>query len=227
MAHPGTLCLDEIGEMPLDLQPVLLRLLDEGIVYRVGDTEPRRVSVRLMAITNRDLRAEVEAGRFRRDLFYRISVTSLTVPRLRERPDDIEMLVNHFNRLLATRHHVPMRRFGPGVMEAVLSHRWSGNVREPRNLTERLLLTSGAEMVTLPDLPFSVTSAAPSSPPAWQVGDQEAGDLDTAERAAILRALAHETGNLAGAARRLGISRSTIYRKMGRYGLGVADAVRR
>ena len=121
LAHQGTLCLDEIGEMPLDLQPVLLRVLDEVIVYRVGDTEPRQVNVRLMAITNRDLRAEVEAGRFRRDLFYRISATSLTVPPLRERQEDIEMLVDHFNRLLATRHHVPMRRFGPGAMEALLS----------------------------------------------------------------------------------------------------------
>ncbi len=85
--------------MPLDLQPVLLRVLEEGVVYRVGDTHPRRVSVRLIAMTNRDLRAEVEAGRFRRDLFYRVSVTSITVPPLRQRVEDIDLLVEHFNRL--------------------------------------------------------------------------------------------------------------------------------
>ena len=119
LAHQGTLCLDEIGEMPLDLQPVLLRALEEGVVYRVGCTHPRRVSVRLIAMTNRDLRAEVEAGRFRRDLFYRVSVTSITVPPLRERIEDIEILTEHFNRLLSARHAVPVCRFGPGVMQAL------------------------------------------------------------------------------------------------------------
>ena len=153
LAHQGTLCLDEIGEMHLDLQPVLLRVLAEGIVYRVGDTRPRPVNVRLIAITNRDLRAEVEAGRFRRDLFYRISVTSITVPPLRDRVDDIEPLVDHFNRLLSTRHHLPMRHFATDAMDALRRYRWPGNVRELRNLIERLLLTSDNELVTLDDLP--------------------------------------------------------------------------
>ena len=153
LAHQGTLCLDEIGEMHLDLQPVLLRVLAEGLVYRVGDTRPRPVNVRLIAITNRDLRAEVEAGRFRRDLFYRISVTSITVPPLRDRVDDIEPLVDHFNRLLSTRHHLPMRHFATDAMDALRRSRWPGNVRELRNLIERLLLTSDNELVTLDDLP--------------------------------------------------------------------------
>ena len=217
LADQGTLCLDEIGEMPLDLQPVLLRVLEEGIVYRVGDTRPRRVNARLISITNRDLRAEVEAGRFRRDLYYRISVTSITVPPLRERPDDIEPLVVHFNRLLSTRHHVPLLRFAPGVMAALRSLPWPGNVRELRNLVERLLLTGGDAEVTLDDVMLTLTgvrpaqakAVAPHAPPA---------SLDDAERDAILHALRHERGNLAAAARRLGVSRSTIYRKIGRYG---------
>jgi sigma-54 dependent transcriptional regulator, acetoin dehydrogenase operon transcriptional activator AcoR len=226
LAHQGTLCLDEIGEMPLDLQPVLLRVLEEGIVYRVGDTQPRRVAVRLIAITNRDLRAEVEAGRFRRDLYYRISVTSLTVPPLRDRVEDIEPLVIYFNRLLSTRHNVPMRQFAPGVMATLCSHTWPGNVRELRNLTERLLLTSNDELVTLNDLLSSLATPAASPPTSYE---QEASptSLDEAERDAIRRALHHEHGNLAGAARRLGVSRSTIYRKMCRYGLEAAEAVRR
>ena len=210
LAHQGTLCLDEIGEMPLDLQPVLLRVLEEGVVYRVGDTHPRRISVRLIAMTNRDLRAEVEAGRFRRDLFYRVSVTSITVPPLRERVEDIDLLTEHFNRLLSTRHAVPMCRFGPGVMEALRAHAWPGNVRELRNLVERLLLTCGGETVGLVDLPAEFARAAEAEP---------SSSLIDAERETILRALQQEKGNLAGAARRLGISRSTIYRKMVRYGL--------
>jgi transcriptional regulator of acetoin/glycerol metabolism len=210
LAHQGTLCLDEIGEMPLDLQPVLLRVLEEGVVYRVGDTHPRRVSVRLIAMTNRDLRAEVEAGRFRRDLFYRVSVTSITVPPLRRRVDDIDLLTEHFNRLLSVRHGVPMGRFGPGVMEALRAHGWPGNVRELRNLVERLLLTCGGETIGLADLPAEFTRAAEAEP---------SSSLIDAERETIRRALQQEKGNLAGAARRLGISRSTIYRKMLRYGL--------
>jgi transcriptional regulator of acetoin/glycerol metabolism len=219
LAHQGTLCLDEIGEMPLDLQPVLLRVLEEGVVYRIGDTHPRRVSVRLIAMTNRDLRTEVEAGRFRRDLFYRISVTSITVPPLRKRIEDIEPLVDHFNRLLSTRHALPMRRFGAGVMDVLRSYPWPGNVRELRNLIERLLLTSSEETVNLNDLPPEFTTA--------DEPDHLPGSMNDTERDAIVRALQHEKGNLAGAARRLGISRSTIYRKMGRYGLDLAAAVRR
>jgi transcriptional regulator with PAS, ATPase and Fis domain len=214
LAHEGTLCVDEIGEMHLDLRPVLLRVLEEGLVYRVGDTRPRPVSVRLIAITNRDLRAEVEAGRFRRDLFYRISVTSVVVPPLRDRVEDIEPLVDHFNRLLSTRHHLPMRQFAPEVMDALRRHRWSGNVRELRNLVERLLLTSGDERVTLDDLPAELRGGAVVSQP-----ETTPTSLDEAERDAILRAIDHEHGNVAGAARRLGVSRSTIYRKMCRYGL--------
>nr|WP_294559986.1 sigma-54-dependent Fis family transcriptional regulator [uncultured Rhodopila sp.] len=209
LAHQGTLCLDEIGEMPLDLQPVLLRVLEEGVVYRVGDTHPRRVSVRLIAMTNRDLRAEVEAGRFRRDLFYRVSVTSITMPPLRDRVEDIDLLTEHFNRLLSTRHNLPMCRFGPGVMEALRAHSWPGNVRELRNLIERLLLTGG-DMITPGDLPVEFAPAAAAEP---------SSSLIDAERETIARVLQQEKGNLAGAARRLGISRSTIYRKMDRYGL--------
>ena len=210
--------------MPLDLQPVLLRVLDEGIVYRVGDTQRRRVNARLIAITNRDLRAEVEAGRFRRDLYYRISVTSVTVPPLRDHVEDIEPLVDHFNRLLATRHHVPVLKFGPGVMAALRSQAWPGNVRELRNLIERLLLTCADRQVALNDLSSGLTKTAPSAP---MPHEPEPASLDDAERDAILRALHHEHGNLTAAARRLGVSRSTIYRKMCRYGLDVADAARR
>ena len=217
LAHQGTLCLDEIGEMPLDLQPVLLRVLEEGVVYRLGDTQPRQVDVRLITITNRTLRAEVAAGRFRRDLYHRISVTSLTVPPLRERVEDIEVLIEHFNRKLSMRHNVPMRHFAPGVMGELRSLPWHGNVRELRNLVESLLLTGSDEIVTLEDLPPEF-SERPFAPENSQGPMSATAKLADAERDTILRAMTSEKGNVAGAARRLGISRSTLYRKLGRYG---------
>jgi transcriptional regulator of acetoin/glycerol metabolism len=220
LAHGGTLCLDEIGELPLDLQPVLLRVLEEGVVYRLGDTQPRQVDVRLISITNRRLRSEVEAGRFRRDLYHRIGVTSLTIPPLRERVEDIDVLIEHFNRRLSVRHRVPMRQFGPGVMAALRALPWPGNVRELRNVVESLLLTGTDELVSLDDLPpelfgpddtAATESAAPASP-----------RLADGERDMILRAMRSARGNLAEAARLLGISRSTLYRKLARYGLAAA-----
>ena len=223
LAHGGTICLDEIGEMPLDLQPVLLRALEEGVIYRLGDTQPRQVDVRLIAITNRTLRAEVETGRFRRDLFHRISVTAITIPPLRERAEDIEALVEHFNRKLSTRHRVPIRQFGPGVMAALRSMPWTGNVRELRNVVESLLLTASDDLITLDDLPPELALPTPPPPPTTAEPPSEPGSLAHAERQMIMQALLAEHGNLAGAARTLGIARSTLYRKLGRYAPDLLD----
>jgi transcriptional regulator of acetoin/glycerol metabolism len=207
LAHQGTLCLDEIGELPLELQPMLLRVLEEGVVYRLGDMQPRRVDVRLIAMTNRTLRHEVEAGRFRRDLYHRIGVTSLTVPPLRARADDIDVLVNHFNHRLAARHHQPARRFAPETMAVLRAFPWHGNVRELRNVIEGLMLGETDAVVTPGDLPPELQTrprdAAP--PPA---------SLESAERAMIQQVLRQVRGNMAAAARLLGISRSTLYRKI-------------
>ena len=136
LAHGGTLCLDEIGELPLDLQPYLLRVLEEGIVYRVGDSEPRHVNVRLIAMTNRNLRDEVAAGRFRQDLYYRIGVTTVRIPPFRERTGDTDLLVPHFNELLSRRHDLTPKQFDAAVLEAFRHHDWPGNVRELRNVIE-------------------------------------------------------------------------------------------
>ena len=211
LAHGGTLCLDEIGEMPFDLQPVLLRALEEGVIYRLGDTQPRQVDVRLIAITNRTLRNDVEAGRFRRDLFHRISVTTLTIPPLRDRAEDIGELVEYFNCKLSARHRVPIRQFGPGVMSALRSHPWTGNVRELRNVVESLLLTCTDDLVTLDDLTPELLGQTPAPLP------RDSASLADAERQMITETLLAKHGNLAGTARSLGISRSTLYRKLGRY----------
>ena len=262
LAHGGTLCLDEIGELPLELQPMLLRALEEGVVCRLGETKPRRVDVRLLAMTNRDLLQEVEAGRFRRDLYHRISVTRIRVPPLRERGPDIEPLIQHFNHLLAERHGIARRSFGPDVMALLRAYQWPGNVRELRNVVESLLLTSNEDAVRrdeLPEellatvgrrvgngisgcfevgvdgvdgiggvgggfavathsslpmspmLPMSSASSASPPPPATSIED--------AERLAIVSAVKNMHGNLTQAARVLGVSRSTLYRKVERYHL--------
>jgi len=221
LAHGGTLCLDEIGELPLELQPVLLRALEEGAICRLGEAKTRRVDVRLLAMTNRDLLEEVEAGRFRRDLYHRISVTRIRVPPLRERGSDVEVLLRHFNLRLAERHGVAERRFGPEVTAVLRAYAWPGNVRELRNVVEGLLLTSGDEDVLCEELPEELLAHAAQAGIAacGAAADPPATSLEESERIAIVRAVQAVHGNLAQAARALGISRSTLYRKVERYHL--------
>jgi transcriptional regulator of acetoin/glycerol metabolism len=222
-AHGGTLCLDEIGEMPLDLQSFLLRVLEEGLIYRLGSGQPRSVDVRLIAMTNRQLRDEVAAGRFRRDLYHRLSVTCIQPPPLRERDGDVDLLVTLFNRNLAAQHGVPELQFGKPVREMLRAYAWPGNVRELRNMVESLLLMAEGEAVTVDEV-AAFLEAAPAPPiPASGLAAvlPHAGStsLEQAERAAIIRAIRTCHANLAEAARSLGISRSTLYRKMERYRL--------
>jgi transcriptional regulator of acetoin/glycerol metabolism len=210
LANGGILCLDEIGELPLDMQPILLRVLEEGVVYRVGDATPRKVDVRLIALTNRNLRQEVAAGRFRADLFYRLSVTSIEIPPLRARPGDVEILLDHYNRTLAEKHGVPQRFFAPAARAALAAYSWPGNVRELRNMVEGLLLTGSGE-VTPDEFPPEIQDA----------GDAEGGErlrLEDVGREAITRAIATTGGNLSEAARKLGIARSTLHRRIRREG---------
>jgi transcriptional regulator of acetoin/glycerol metabolism len=218
LAHGGTLCLDEIGELPLELQPVLLRALEEGVVYRLGDTQPRRVDVRLLAMTNRNLHDEVKSGRFRGDLYYRISVTRLRIPPLRERDIDIDLLVDHFNQRLALRHAVALRRLNPEVMAVLRAYSWPGNVREMRNIIENLLLTSREEEVELDELPAELLAERGIVSTVEPVL-ASSSSLEETERIAIVRAVRGAHGNLAQAARSLGVSRSTLYRKLQIYQL--------
>ena len=221
LAHGGTLCLDEIGDLPMELQPVLLRALEEGVVYRLGEAKPRRVDVRLLAMTNRDLLKDVEAGRFRRDLYHRIGVTCVRVPPLRERESDIELLTQHFNRSLSERHGIPRRSFGPEVLALLRAYAWPGNVRELRNVVESLLLTSNEVGVRCDELPDELRSGAvdKAEAVAIEAAASCATSLEEAERLAIVRAVKSVHGNLAQAARALGVSRSTLYRKVERYHL--------
>ncbi|WP_425429139.1 sigma-54-dependent Fis family transcriptional regulator [Azospirillum thermophilum] len=216
LADGGTLCLDEIGELPLDLQPYLLRVLEEGVLYRVGDNTPRRVTVRLLAMTNRTLREEVAAGRFRRDLYHRLSVTALRVPPLRERHGDVDRLVSHFNTLLAQRHGRPPARFSAGVMDLLNRYDWPGNVRELKNLVERVILLSAGGTVEPADLPDELRGDPPAACTASACPPLS---LTITEQRTIEEVIMATQGNLSDAAAILGISRSTLYRKLSQYGI--------
>lgn len=217
LAHGGTLCLDEIGELPLDLQPYLLRILEEGAVYRLGDGKPRPIDVRLVALTNRNLKEEVAAGRFRRDLYFRISTVTLDIPPLRERAGDIDRLIDHFNHVLAAKYGVETLDIDVEARHALREHDWPGNVRELRNLIESMILMSTERTVRINDLPEEF--GGPGVPQDVQLMLDGGGSLEDTERQAIEQAIEAGAGNLSLVAKTLGISRSTLYRKMKQYGL--------
>ena len=210
-AAGGSFCLDEIGEMPMDLQPYLLRALEDGMVYRIGSPTPVQVRTRVISMTNRDLLTESEHGRFRSDLFYRIAVLRLRVPPLRERGDDIVMLVEHFARRAAERSGLPVPHFSTQALDQLRRHHWPGNVRQLRNVVEALVYLSEHHRVTLDDLPPEVMAEQPHAP---------SGDLRSVERDAIVGALRTCHGNLSQTARMLGIARSTLYARIQNMGIG-------
>ena len=222
-ARGGTLFLDEIGEMPLDLQPYFLRVLEGGELYPLGATQPRNVEFKLIAATNRDLRAEVAAGRFRQDLFYRVSVTTLRIPALRERKEDIGELVEHFTREVSQRHGVPVKRFEPEVIDALERYAWPGNVREMRHVVEGMVMLTSDETVTAAALPDEIAlAAATRREPGVSAEPAAVPDLDAVERHAISAAIARRHGNLTTVAKELRISKSTLYLKIDKYGLSPA-----
>ncbi|MCR6632456.1 MAG: sigma-54-dependent Fis family transcriptional regulator [Magnetospirillum sp.] len=222
-ADGGTLFLDEIGEMPLDLQAHFLRVLEEGEVYRLGENKARKVQVRVLAATNRDLRAEVAAGNFRMDLYYRLAVTVLRLPALAEHKDDIPLLIRHFVDQTARSYGVPAKYPTAEVMDVLMGYPWPGNVRELRNVIEGMVLLAEEDILTSDDLPPEFVAPAVSSasgalvdapPPA-----EKSGRLADSERQAIIAAIRAENGNFTRAATRLGIAKSTLYEKMKRYGI--------
>lgn len=213
-ADGGTLFLDEIGEMPLDLQPHLLRVLESGEVYRIGENRPRKVKLRLIAATNRDLKTEAGEGRFRLDLFYRIAVTSLKLPALRERMSDLPALAAHLVAQIAARYESPVPAIAPAVLEALAGHDWPGNIRELRNVLEGMFLESEGAILRPEALPPELQLTP------RLIGLAEAlSPLDRAERDAIAAAIRRHQGNMTSAARDLGIAKSTLYVRLDKLGL--------
>jgi NtrC-family two-component system response regulator AlgB len=206
-AEGGTLFLDEIGDLPTAVQPKLLRLLQERAFERVGETRTRTADVRILAATNRELKAEVAAGRFREDLFYRLNVIEVTLPPLRRRPRDIRPLAEHLLRFFARQTGKPVTGFTAEALDAVQRYPWPGNVRELRNAVERgVILASGPE-VGLAELPAQLLG-----PPPQRVEVGGAVTLEELEAEHIRRVLA-ASPSLDEAARTLGIDPSTLYRK--------------
>jgi DNA-binding NtrC family response regulator len=212
-ADGGTLFLDEIGDVPLDVQRQLLRVLEERAVTRLGATEARPVDVRIVAATHRALDREVEAGRFRNDLLYRIRVARVTLPPLRERRSDLPLLVRTFVRVANARMGTGVTTIGDDAMRQMVDYPWPGNVRELRNAVASALIQATGATLHARDLPpelsgtsLSFLDAAPDAPP------------DAAER--IRAALQQTDGNRSAAADLLGISRSTLYRRLDEYGIG-------
>lgn len=218
-AHGGTLFLDAIAELPLDLQPYLLRVLEGGEVYPLGSSnKARTVNFRLIAATHRDLRAEVQSQRFRMDLFFRIAVTTLQIPPLRERRGDLPALVEHFVDSLQRRVG-SNKHFSPEVFEAFARYDWPGNLRELRNAVEAISLLSDSSEVTPATLPAELLEPVVVQTLAAAKTVRAFGGLREAERETITTAIQQQDGNLTLVARELGISRSTLYLKLKKYGL--------
>lgn len=222
-ANGGTLFLDEIGEMPLELQPHFLRVLEEGEIYRIGETAPRKINFKLIAATNKDIREEVAEGRFRMDLYYRVSVTSIRIPPLRERTEDIQQLVEHFLSRFAEQYSVNSKRIMPAVIAALEQHNWPGNVRELRNVIESMFLMASSDSLGMDDLPPELgTPLVSGSLNNDSSLLQSSGKLEVAELNSIRATLEADHGNLTLAAKHLGIAKSTLYSKLKKYGLDKA-----
>jgi DNA-binding NtrC family response regulator len=214
-ADGGTLFVDEIGDFELGLQAKLLRVLESFTVTPVGGHEDRRVDVRVLAATSRDIIQMVKEGKFREDLFYRLNVVSITLPPLRERPDDIPLLVDHFMRDITEQKHTPTKRVSAEVLRRFQTYRWPGNVRELRNTLESMMVLGEGDLLTENDLPERIAQSAPELVAPREI---PAGvTMEELERLAITKALEQCRGNRTHAADRLGISVRTLQRKLRQY----------
>jgi Nif-specific regulatory protein len=218
-AHTGTIFLDEINSTTPKLQVKLLRVLQEREFERVGDNKTIRVDVRVVAATNASLEALVEEGEFREDLYYRLNVVSIMLPPLRQRPDDIPILVDHFLKDISQNRHTAPRRVSPEVMRRFQQYRWPGNVRELRHTLESMMVLAEGDVLTENDLPEQLRAGS------TQGGGGAPKDLptnmtmDQLEKLAITKALEQCGNNRTHAANRLGISVRTLQRKLRQYDL--------
>jgi transcriptional regulator with PAS, ATPase and Fis domain len=217
-ADTGTIFLDEVGELPLEMQAKLLRFLQEKEVRPVGSNQKVKVDVRIMAATNRDLDAEYKKGMFRKDLFFRLNVVTISLPPLRERRSDIPILSAFFLERLAPARSVQV---SSNAMKALLAYDWPGNVRELENCLERAVALGDQSVIEVNDLPSSIANSEMQLPsPVVVEFSPRATDLEDIERATIERVFSQVKGDKALAGKMLGISRATLYRKLKRYNIG-------
>jgi two-component system NtrC family response regulator len=215
-ADNGTIFLDEIGEMAFELQAKLLRILETGEYIKIGDTKPTRVNVRVVAATNRNLPEEITAGRFREDLFYRLSVFQIHLPPLRERAADVRILAKAFVKDFSVRLARPVTEITPAFLEALEQQPWKGNIRELRNVIERSLIVCESERLDVADLPLDIQNTHYEQSDETTPGSFE---LSAMECRHIARVLEYTKGNKTEAARLLKIGLTTLYRKIEEYGI--------
>jgi two-component system response regulator HydG len=215
-ADGGSLLLDEVSEMPLPMQVKLLRVLQEREFTRVGGDTVIRVDVRVIAATNKHLPELVSGGRFREDLYYRLNVVALAVPALRERAEDIPLLAQHFLESFALKNRKAVKGFTPQAMDRLIRYAWPGNVRELMNAVERAVVMTRADFLTEEDVALIPTATLPAAEPPPPAGDRP---LEEVEKATILATLNAADGNKSEAARRLGITRRTLHKKLKAYGV--------
>lgn len=212
-AHNGTVFLDEIGEMPLELQAKLLRVLETGELMKVGENKIIKINIRIIAATNRNLQKEIEAGNFREDLFYRIAVFQIALPPLRERVMDIEELANHFAKIVAAKTNKKIKPVSKDFAEVLKQHQWHGNIRELKNVMERAVILMNNDELSIDNLPFEMQQVitAPKQLSAF--------DLASAEKIHIQKVLNYTNGNKTETAKLLNIALTTLYRKLEEYKL--------
>ncbi len=221
-ANGGTIFLDEISEMDPSLQVKILRVLQERSFLRVGGGEKVSVDVRVVAATNRDLQKEVEAGRFREDLYYRLNVVPLTLPPLRERPEDIPLLARHFLNIYSQRNDKIFLDFHPEVIDDLMNYHWPGNVRELENTIERIVVLSNDSQVKVKHLPAylqNAEGALSADSVSLTLAEKEILTLEQTEKRAIENALKKSDYNVLEAARRLRVGQATLYRKIRKFGI--------
>ena len=216
MADGGTVFLDEIGELSLAMQTRLLRVLQDGEIMRVGSSKPRKVNVRIIAATNRNLAERVEKGLFRRDLYYRLNVAVVNIPPLRERPDDIQPLVTHFLNMFTSKYRKHMN-LTPGLMEALRQYSWPGNVRELQNLMHSIVITKDHGPLSVKDLPRHMTGCENEElffPDDGINYDRPLKDIMADIERGILRKALKVHGSVQKVAEVFKVNRSTIFRKL-------------
>jgi transcriptional regulator with PAS, ATPase and Fis domain len=213
----GTLFMDEIGELPLDMQVKLLRVLQDGIFFRVGGSTPIKVDVRIIAATNRSLEDMMANGTFREDLYYRLNVVSLEIPPLRERREDIPELVYLFLQEFSQLYSKHITKLEPGVMATFLAYAWPGNIRQLKNVIERMVILTEGDTVPETAIPDTLKVNSRQDQISSTVG--LASVTEQTERELIIRTLKQVNGNRSEAARMLGIPRSTLYYKMHQLGI--------
>lgn len=218
VADGGTFFLDEVGNTTLAIQVKLLRVLEDKKITPVGDTKPVDVDVRLIAATNSDLEADVRAGRFRADLFYRLNVIPIDIPPLRERQDDIKLLVEHFVAKYCAKVKTPLKKISTEALGLLVSYTWPGNVRELENTIERAILLNRTDVLEVSDLPEKLSHPQPEAPVVREA-EPATPTLESIEKAYIHYVMSQTRGKKSEAARILGIDASTLYRKIDRYKL--------